>query len=237
MTNAGHNLPPDDRLDAMDPPCPEERFAHAACHEALVHAWDIVKLLIARIGDPLALFLQCSMRQWQIFRALDLLRPVELMLRRLLLIEAQALAPSLPEPGPTRPSRPRERALFSPNINMERPQTWRAPFRNLQPAGAPRPGRPYAPHPQPDPALRIAPRDAAAWQSCWPLARRIEAVIRVVHDPLPHIRRLALRLRRRGERVLARLPKLQRLHFPRAIPTLNALADLLHLPLIPPPDS
>ena len=124
MTHAGHNREPDTRLDAYDPPCPEQSFRHPAAHEALVHAWDILRLLVARIGDPFQLWRRRVMKQAKRCEALDLLQPIELMLRRILFIEAQALAPGLALPP---------RSPAPPANGLRACATWR-----IQGTGAPR---------------------------------------------------------------------------------------------------
>lgn len=234
----GHNSQHlDQRLDAYDPPCPEDRFTHTTAYDALVHAWDLLKLVVARFWGPVALGQLPGLAQWRMCDLLDWLRPIELMLRRLILLEATAMAPSLPQPAPARPHTPRP-ARYKP-VDPERSETWTVRFHNLHEA-RPRPTLNY-----PRLSLRrdgsrsefIAFRDRADLRDTWALARRLEAAIRVVSDPMPWIRRLARHIRRRGAPDLTRLPHPQKVRIPRTWPTLDAIGAELHLPPVPRPDT
>ena len=83
--------------------------------------------------------------QWRKFDFLDWLRPVELLLRRLLLIEALGLIVSQALPPP-RPSRARKAgkadavARPKPPFDPDYPETWRVSFACIP--RAPSPGRP-----------------------------------------------------------------------------------------------
>ena len=90
----GQNSPGwiDTRLDAYDPPCPEERFTSANAFAALVHAWDLLRLVLVRFWTPQQLANLPHIRQARRLEFLDWLQPLELMLRRMLFIEAAALA-------------------------------------------------------------------------------------------------------------------------------------------------
>ena len=157
------------------------------------------------------------------------------MLRRLIFIEASALAPSLPAPDP---SRPRAAGPARPVPFLERrwsetgrTETWSVRFPGFRPV---RPGRPARPRRPVDASdgfeEKIAPRDHKRMLSPWPLAYRLEAAIRVATDPMPWIRRLAARIRRGRAPDLSRLGKPNRIRIRRAAPSLDALADILRLP-------
>jgi len=131
---------------------------------------------------------------------------LEHVVRKLLLAEAAAIrsaelaaavsgAPAIAAPPAAPPTRQtqafaarRERAVMKPDLYH--PQSWRAPFAY---------GVPADPPPQP---LERKPRvlrneDETAFR----LARRLEALRRVLKDPLPHAARLANRLAREAQRV------------------------------------
>jgi hypothetical protein len=130
----------------------------------------------------------------------------------MLLIEAFALAGSqtLPRPqvrtakaqaasGPAAPTTtpttcPKRAAPFDP----AHPETWRVSFIAL-PGRSPGGSRHKLPPVQPDRGFREdvhAKRFRRRRWSSLPLARRLEAAIRVINNPLPFVRRLAFRLRR-----------------------------------------
>lgn len=234
----GHNSQQlDTRLDAYDPPCPEERFTHTTAYDALVHAWDLLKLVVARFWGPVALGQLPGLAQWRMYDLLDWLRPIELMLRRMILLEAKALAPALPDPAPPRPRVPRP-ARYKP-VDPERSDTWTIHFRNLRetPPGPARNYPRFSLRRDGIPYEHLAFRDRADLRDTWALARRLEAAIRVVSDPLPWIRRLARHIRRHGPPDPTRLPHPQKVRIPRTWPTLDAIGAELHLPPVPRPDT
>jgi hypothetical protein len=239
MTQGHNSQKVDPRLDAYDPPCPEESFRSTAAREALIHAWDLLKLIIARFWNPVELGALRGLAQWRVYDFLDWLKPVELMLRRMLLVEARALAPSLPAPKPARPHKPQPSRY--PAFEPQRSETWPVRFLLLQPA---RPTPPRGPRSKPkdDPFKAmfgppIARRDRADLRDTWALARRLEAAVRVVCDPMPWIRRLARSIRRKGACDPSSFPTPQPIRVPRTLPTLDALARDLGLPPTPRRDS
>lgn len=143
------------------------------------------------------------------------LRLVEILARKLLLAEAAAL----PQPAPQRgarlvemqlaasglytppPARRRSRAAPTARpIDLSNPDTWRARFalaiprdhRIVSDRNAPRVRVFWKPTPAPN---EPAPRDRA--ESAFTIARRAEALRRMLENPTPHVMRLA-RTRRIG---------------------------------------
>jgi hypothetical protein len=99
-------------------------------------------------------------------------------------------------------------------FDAARPQTWRVAFTALPGHSRSGPHRPLPPV-QPDRQVGEevwAKRYRRRLVSALPLARRLEAVIRVINDPLPFVRRLAFKLSR------GRTLSATRLIIPRARP-------------------
>ena len=119
---------------------------------------------------------------------------------------------------------------------MEDSRNWRAPFRALTATGKPRPYH-YRPPTEEDPRLRVNPRESEDMVPTWHLARRLEAAIRVACNPLPWIRRLAVRIRRKVALNTLRLGRPKSLRHPRAIPTLNTLNAIAGLGTVQAHDS
>lgn len=204
----------DPRLDAEDPVLPPSFSVLAG--DALYHAFDLLKLVLVRFWTPLQLAALPFIRQARRLELLDWVRPVELLLRRMIFLEARALAATLPPPQPPAQSRKREPQPWRP-FDRDRPQTWRCSFRAL-PLKA-KPGRwrwrPYTPG---------NPRESQRTHDTQPLAIRLEAAIRVIANPMPLIRRLAARMRRTGAPAPDQLATTPRCRVPSALQTLNPLA-------------
>ena len=143
------------------------------------------------------------------------LAPLEHAARKLLLVEAAALAATPPQPNDgtaglqvrkttSAASKAARRAARA--LDLTRPETWPARFsfalprdpRAVPDARAPRIRALWGP-PPPAPAPR-APRAADPEHSAFRLARRFEALRRVLDDPRPHAQRLACALRRARRR-------------------------------------
>ncbi len=151
--------------------------------------------------------------QWARFEMLDWLHPIEKLLRRILLIEAYALleTQSLPPARPgrdaiTRPEAPNQPTDSPPRDPTPRPaddpdhpELWRVSFRTFAHASRkPARTRKRLPLPRGEDGRVISFRFRAVPWPAAPLARRLEAVIRICRKPAPFIRRLAFRLRRAG---------------------------------------
>jgi hypothetical protein len=184
--------------------------------------------LVNTFWSPASLARLEQVWQWRKFDLLDWLCPIELLLRRLLLIEAlglilsQALpavppAPAKGQTGKQAASRPK------PPFDPDHPETWRVSF-NAVPArpssGSRRPRRRLPPidldrvrcHP-------ITPlRYRRVMHNAVPLALRLEAAIRVMLDPASYARRLALRLQRTRNPNTSLLIIPRRRDFPRPAP-------------------
>jgi hypothetical protein len=173
--------------------------------------------------------------QWRKFDFLDWLRPIELLLRRLLLIEALGLI--LSQALPPRPARATGRAGKkeqqkppAPEFDPDYPETWRVCF-NVIPA-APHEGRPRCSRRRPPPVdphrqrnVPVTPlRYRRVMHNAVPLALRLEAAIRVTLDPAKYARRLALRLQRSRNPNASLLIIPRSREFPRPAPR-DALRD------------
>lgn len=173
---------------------PSERGA-AALLEAAQH---VLVFILDIFWSPAELAARPGVWQWTKFDFLDWLRPLELLLRRFLLIEAFTLALSQSLPlSRSRPSRPRKYRQIE--IWPDRPEDWHVRFPVLMPA--PRPCRRHRKRlPAPYPHVRGEPDVPARFRrvvhSQWPLARRLQAVIQIIENPAARIRSLAFSLRR-----------------------------------------
>jgi len=192
-------------------------------HAAL---WDRLRAtfgrVIAAVGAPAAIaLLNLSSRdaRLEIARQLGLL---ESLVRKLLFAEIAAFAPAAPERGPRVvhiPLRhglvivnpPRKRGPKPPRrLDLAHPETWSASFalalprdpRLVNDRHAPRIRALWGPNARPAelPPPPAARRDRGP--TSFRIARRFEALRRVLNDPTPHVRRLAAAQRR----ALARSP-------------------------------
>ncbi len=183
--------------------------------------WDRLRAtfdrVIAAVGAPAAIALLSLSTRHARYNIVRQLLTLESLVRRLLLAEAAALAPPEAERGPRLITIPiRAPGLVTPlnhaprhppcrtlrPIDPERPETWNAQFALSLPRDLG------------TPSDRSAPRIRALWGNSAPpaplppsaprtrrpasflLARRFEAIRRVLNDPAPHARRLALAQRR-----------------------------------------
>jgi hypothetical protein len=183
--------------------------------------WDRLRATFARviaaIGAPAAIAVMTLTSRKARLDILRQLVMLENLVRKMLFADAAALPPPEAPRGPQLirvPLRPglvivnppqRRRARRTPRqIDLTRPETWSAPFALAMPRDprlvpdhrAPRiralwdetPRRPA-----PEPKRRAPPqRHAAPFR----IARRFEALRRVLEDPTPHVRRLAAAHRR-----------------------------------------
>lgn len=115
------------------------------------------------------------------------LRCAEALLRRLLLIEAAALA-AAPLARKAVGKMPAARVRRAMSFDADKPEAWRVSFRCFNAADLRARG--------PRPMRQSDPRRAAMarFRSAWPLAERYEALIRVFNAPAAYARRLARRL-------------------------------------------
>ena len=164
---------------------------------APIGLWRALRVLLVTIcnlfGGPEQIAAEIALTRKTHSLILPWLRAAEAFLRRLLLIEARALAIT-PAPQRTqaqRAPRPPRADTFVP----EQPETWRVCFRMLEqrpprrrPAVRTAPGR--------DRALRERDEPAPRFPSARPVAERLEALLRAFNDPLPCARRVARRLAR-----------------------------------------
>jgi hypothetical protein len=211
----------DPRLDTDDPPVPPGLTVLAG--DAIFHAFDLLKLVLVRFWTPLQLAALPFIQQSRKLELLDWLRPVELMLRRMIFLEARALAATLPPPPAPRAARSgRERQPHRP-FDRDRPETWRCTFRALplKANSAPSRYRPYDP---------VKPRERLRAHDTRPLAIRLEAAIRVIINPMPLIKRLAAHLRRKSIPAPHDLAAAPRCRIPTALRTLNPLAREIGIP-------
>jgi len=195
---------------------------------------DFLCLLFDLFGDPGALAAQGALSRRERALMLPWLRAGEAFLRRLLFIEAVALAGEASRAAPVRKGRPRARQLVS--FYPDKPEDWRVSFRVLLPKrrrvrrarafmrgaslGLPIPlsGRPDPSAPEfrgasfnagaAKASVAVPARTRAHLADAWPLAERLEAMLRVLNDPRARARRLASVLRRdpSAVRLLRRQP-------------------------------
>jgi hypothetical protein len=149
--------------------------------------WDHVKYLVqwfgALFGDPIQLAQTILLTRNERDAMAQWLRMIETLLRRVLLIEAAALPKPAFQARAPHPRRQRRRRMIE--HDAETPEAWRVSFHLI--ARAPRA------------ALSRRTAAQAAPISAWPLAERLEAVLRVLENPAPHIARAARRLHRRPD--------------------------------------
>ena len=106
------------------------------------------------------------------------LRPLEALVRALLVIRAAEMPAPIRRTPRAKRSPPRSRQMVE--HDPDKPESWRVSFRAVPAPPGLGSGR-YAP--------------GAELPSAWPLAERLEAVIRVLENPDPFARRLVGRLR------------------------------------------
>jgi hypothetical protein len=151
--------------------------------DGLEHARGLYGYLFARFFTPEAIAQAGWITRERYRDFIKWLRIIEDMVRRIVFIEASAIATSLPPPAPPRAgiARPRKPG---PEFDPQNVDTWRPRF-----AMAPRLPRPRTISFK----LRRKPREAI---KTWPLALRMQALLEIVHDPHGYIQRFARRLRR-----------------------------------------
>ncbi len=193
----------DPRLDALDPILPEG-LAWPEAFDVLVKVYDTLRWIIARFWSPTAFGALRNIMRSQQRELLTWVRPLEVILRRLFLIEAHALAATLPEPTlRATPNAPSTTTRQTKQVTND-PATWTASFTTLASAAAP------SASPLESPTLIHSPTFARYRRrsdddnvTARPLAIRIEALIRAVSDPMRCIRRLAHQIRRQGASAFA----------------------------------
>jgi hypothetical protein len=162
-------------------------------------ASDLLATIFFAFWRPAELAGQPAIWQWRKLAFLDLLRPLERLVRRILLIEAFGLIATLLPESHSRPARARHRR-HTVELDPDNPASWPVRFRILCERTPRRGNRRPAKLVASDPHFPVPPRYARKLHNPWPLALRLEAVARILSDPAPHIRRLAFRLRRAARR-------------------------------------
>ncbi len=183
----------------------------------------LMRGLIAALGAPDDIAQRVLLTRRARAEILAWLRPVETLLRRLLLIEAAALACELAPPRTYIRTKPRKRPRQLVAQDLLRSADWPVSFRML--AALPENARAESIYAAVGARVdagevlylvlqSLSPEERARYDAAcarpkliagdpWPLAERAEAVARVLADPLPFARRLARRLTARPERVRA----------------------------------
>lgn len=168
--------------------------------------WEAAKYLLrwlyAICGTPCAIVADGLHAPRERRRIALWLRPVEALVRRLLVVEAVRMAQTLPAAeGKGTGARPRQRPPMCriAFLDPEDSDAWIVHFRAL--GGTPmrhaEGNSPQAPESERRSGAPAARRKDPLADWCpWPLAVRIEAVTRVLRDPEPYARRLAWRLRK-----------------------------------------
>ena len=226
MSNDEHDLPNKaDPPDLLEPGLPDDEPPHEPGPPPGLRdhvtpglfAWvrAFLNMCFSDFCDPVSICRGETLWQWTRFELLDWLRPIEKLLRRILLIEAFALleTQSLPPVKPPQPRRPKPAAKAGEGtarpdetvppggLDPDHPERWRAVFRIMPPRPrAPRRHR-RLPVPRDDNGREISPRFRVVVWSSMPIALRLEAVVRVCRNPAPFIRRLAFRLRAAGRSI------------------------------------
>ena len=167
--------------------------------------WRVVQAFLGTLhmlfGDPTAVAARHTLTGAAHALMASWLRCAEAMVRRLLLIEASAIAkpntrPLLHDAKRMRRKRACKLMAFYP----EHPEAWRVSFRTFESPRQPRQRAVrFGP---PKPRRRISREDRWSYEnfkrvtfrSAWPLAERYEALIRVFNDPAAYARRLARRM-------------------------------------------
>lgn len=169
----------------------------------LTEAWKHARWMFLQIVDFFDTPREIAARNWMHrpthAELNDLIYHLELIARRILLVAALALDIVLAPLRPGKRDRKKRRILIWPH----RPETWRVSFRLFNARGR-EPGG-FQPFAETDPAQRTR------FLKSIPLARRFEAVRRVLANPDQHIRRAALRLARLQARSTAEAPRVLRL--------------------------
>ncbi|MEQ1818621.1 MAG: hypothetical protein ABL871_08420 [Terricaulis sp.] len=174
--------------------------------EAFMH------ILHALFGDPSQVAFKHALRLETHRQISSWLRCGEAMMRRLLLIEATAYA----KPAPSRRARTLRKHVRKPPLacTPESPETWRVSFRCFAKRRIPFSKLLSADTPQlSDGCARGVRRAPLRFRSSQALAKRYEALRRVLGDPLTYARRLARQLRakpHRAYRVLIAPPEARR---------------------------
>lgn len=155
------------------------------------YLWQTLRAYLSALfdlfGSPQAIAQRQTLPRAEHRALAQAIAALEHLLRRLLLMDALALTPSLPCEAKRRPRRaPAARAAFDPQT----PERWSAPFA-LTPS---RPAQSRAGE---------APRLRPPWVSTVALALRMEALVRGFNDPAPLAQRLANKLAADSERAIA----------------------------------
>jgi hypothetical protein len=136
-------------------------------------------------GAPEAIAAQHTLSRKAHALAFEWLRAGEALLRRLLLIEAAALAPPVSSRRAVSSRMPRQKRPYE--FFADKPEDWRVTFRCCV-------GDTHAPGAR----MRTRPRCACVsptrFPSAWPLAERAEAMLRAFNNPAPYAARLARKL-------------------------------------------
>ncbi|HYD88650.1 MAG TPA: hypothetical protein VEA80_14340 [Vitreimonas sp.] len=166
--------------------------------KAPLDLWRIARAFLialhALFGDPAQIAQRICFRRKEYETIARWVRAGEMLLRRLLLIEAAALQLA-PTPVRARVKRARVRKLHA--FHLEAPETWRVSFHVIDR------GRRAAGHATPRTHAPGASSPAGAFPDAFPLALRCEALLRAYNDPAPYARRLARRLARQPQRAAA----------------------------------
>ena len=149
--------------------------------DGLLHARDLLGLLFIRFFTPEAIARDGWIRRERYADFIRWLRIVEDMVRRIVFIEASAIAADLPPPAPQRVRAVRAHKP-GPDFDYTNVNTWRPRFAMT----------PRLPCTRSSRGLRKPLREVI-WTR--PLALRMQALLEVAHNPRPCIERLARRLR------------------------------------------
>jgi len=190
-------------------PAPQQRFAPIALWRA---ASRLMVTLFNLFGEPQDLAFRHTLVARDYKAALNWLRSVEALFRKLLLIEASHYANEMAQTKQRTPSKrvPNKLARKLVSFCAENPDAWRVSFRTNMERGRPRPQHSIGQASAVAQSPRHAGEDTRApylaptsFHSAWPLAERFEALLRVHNDPAPYAKRLARRLYAKPDRIAA----------------------------------
>lgn len=149
--------------------------------EAWQHAGWVWAQFCELFHSPRALSLREYIARWEHRKFADWIRPLEFLTRRIIFAAGLAMAVVL-KPLATRQPKPRKRRIRV--VWPQKPETWIARFRMLPPQ---RPETRW---------IYSNRREVSPTMASFPLARRLEALRRVLADPEPAARRFAAKLAR-----------------------------------------
>jgi hypothetical protein len=163
----------------LPPNPPDIRNAPIALWRSAGH---FLRTILGLFGEPQDIAAQHTLTDKAYKLTLSWVRVAEAFVRQLLLIEAAALPRATITPRARITHTRQRRMVFN---DPATPEAWRLSFHALYGASPPRPR---------SRAATRTPQTARRFHSAWPLAERVEALLRAYDTPAPYAARLARRL-------------------------------------------